>query len=85
MTNQYVFKRYERKYMLTDSQAERLAMVMESHVTPDQYGVTTVRNLYFDTPNHRLIRRSMEKPVYKEKLRIRSYCPAGGKCRCLWK
>ena len=39
----------------------------------DGYGRTTIRNLYFDTDNYRLIRHSIDKPVYKEKLRIRSY------------
>ena len=39
----------------------------------DRYGRTTIRNIYFDTDNYRLIRRSIEKPAYKEKLRIRSY------------
>ena len=39
----------------------------------DKYGRTTIRNIYFDTPDYRLIRRSIEKPIYKEKLRIRSY------------
>ncbi len=39
----------------------------------DRYGRDTIRNIYFDTENYRLIRRSMEKPVYKEKLRLRSY------------
>ena len=41
----------------------------------DDYGRTVIRNIYFDTENFRLIRRSLEKPVYKEKLRIRSYKP----------
>ena len=44
---------------------------------PDRYGRTTIRNLYFDTDNYRLIRRSLDKPAYKEKLRLRSYGPAG--------
>ena len=39
----------------------------------DQYGRTTIRNLYYDTDNYRLVRHSIEKPAYKEKLRIRSY------------
>jgi hypothetical protein len=39
----------------------------------DNYGRTTIRNVYFDTDNYRLIRRSIEKPAYKEKLRVRSY------------
>ena len=43
----------------------------------DQYGKTTIRNVYYDTENYRLIRRSLGKPVYKEKLRMRSYRTAG--------
>ena len=42
----------------------------------DKYGRTTIRNIYFDTDNYRLIRRSIEKPTYKEKIRIRSYAQA---------
>ena len=42
----------------------------------DQYGRTTIRNLYYDTDTYLLIRRSIEKPVYKEKLRVRSYATA---------
>ncbi len=46
---------------------------MAEHMELDQYGRTTIRNIYFDTDNYRLIRRSIDKPAYKEKLRIRSY------------
>lgn len=46
------------------------------HMTPDYHGTSTVRNMYFDTPDSRLIRTSIEKPVYKEKFRIRGYCTA---------
>ena len=44
----------------------------------DQYGRTVIRNLYYDTPTYLLIRRSIEKPAYKEKLRIRSYAQVDG-------
>lgn len=70
---QSVFKRYELKYMLTRPQKELLLQVMEPYMKLDQYGRTTIRNIYFDTDNYRLIRHSLEKPAYKEKLRIRSY------------
>lgn len=73
MAYQAVFKRYELKYMLTTAQKEALLQVMEPYMALDQYGRTTIRNIYFDTENYRLIRRSIEKPMYKEKLRIRSY------------
>lgn len=73
MAYQAVFKRYELKYLLTAEQKELLLQVMQPYMALDQYGRTTIRNIYFDTENYRLIRRSIEKPVYKEKLRIRSY------------
>lgn len=77
MAYQAVFKRYEIKYMLTKEQKAMLLSVMEPYMALDDYGRTTIRNIYFDTPNYRLIRRSIEKPVYKEKLRVRSYSTAG--------
>ena len=73
MAYQAVFKRYELKYLLTRQQKARILEAMEPYMALDQYGRTTIRNIYFDTDNYRLIRRSIEKPAYKEKLRIRSY------------
>ena len=76
MSYQTIFKRHELKYILTKEQKNIVLKAMEPHMTPDKYGRTTIRNLYFDTDSYRLIRRSIEKPAYKEKLRIRSYCKA---------
>lgn len=73
MANQMIFKRYELKYLLTKEQKAKVLEAMASHMQLDQYGRDTIRNIYFDTENFRLIRRSMEKPLYKEKLRLRSY------------
>ena len=67
------FARYELKYLLTEEQRDRILTAMKPYMIPDSYGRSTVRNLYFDTPSYRLIRRSQEHPVYKEKLRLRSY------------
>lgn len=78
MAYQTVFKRYELKYLLTPSQAEHLLSAIQEHMVADRYGKSTVRNLYFDTDDYRLIRRSIEKPVYKEKMRMRSYAQAEG-------
>ena len=74
---QSVFKRYEMKYLLTQQQKQRLLAEMAPYMQLDQYGRTTIRNIYFDTEDYRLIRHSMEKPAYKEKLRLRSYEQAG--------
>ena len=71
-----VFKRYEIKYLITKEQKEKLLEAMADHVTLDKYGKTTIRNVYLDTNNYRLIRRSIERPDYKEKIRIRSYSQA---------
>ena len=76
MAFQTVFKRYELKYMLTPPQKERILEAMQPYMELDKYGRTTIRNIYFDTDSYRLIRRSIEKPAYKEKLRIRSSCAA---------
>ena len=73
MAYQSVFQRYEIKYILTRPQKERIVATMAPYMALDSYGRTTIRNVYFDTPDYRLIRRSIEKPVYKEKLRLRSY------------
>lgn len=73
MAYQAIFKRYEIKYLLDMQQKQRLLQIMEPYMALDKYGRTTIRNIYFDTENFRLIRHSIEKPVYKEKLRIRSY------------
>lgn len=76
MAYQTVFKRYELKYMLTREQKEKIVERIKDYMELDKYGRSTIRNIYFDTDNYRLIRRSMEKPAYKEKLRIRSYTQA---------
>ena len=76
MAFQTVFKRYELKYMLTYEQKEKILEAMAPYMKLDKYGRTTIRNIYFDTDDYRLIRRSIEKPAYKEKLRIRSYSQA---------
>lgn len=73
MAYRSVFARYENKYLLSRDQYERLTAAMTPYMAPDDYGLTTIRNVYYDTPTYRLIRRSLEKPVYKEKLRLRSY------------
>ena len=76
MAVQTVFKRYEIKYLITAEQKQKVLDAVKPYMKLDQYGRTTIRNLYFDTDTYLLIRRSIEKPAYKEKLRIRSYSQA---------
>ena len=68
-----VFKRKEIKFLLDSRQRSALETAMTGHMNADEYGESTICSLYYDTPDRRLIRRSLEKPCYKEKLRLRSY------------
>ena len=76
MGYQSVFQRYELKYLLTRQQQETVLREMKDYMALDQYGKTVIRNVYYDTDDYLLIRRSIEKPAYKEKLRLRSYAQA---------
>ena len=68
-----VMKRYELKYYLSKDQLDYFINKINNHMKVDKYGVTSIASIYFDTPDFRLINKSMEKPNYKEKLRLRSY------------
>lgn len=72
------FRRYEKKYLLEEEQFNSLLEKIGPYVKPDRFYVTHIRSIYYDTDNSQLIRRSIEKPEYKEKLRIRSYGEAEG-------
>ena len=73
MEAQKIFKRYEYKYMLTLEQQTELKELMKQYMIADAFGKSTICNLYFDTPQYLLIRRSIENHVYKEKIRLRTY------------
>lgn len=68
------FKRYEKKYIINQTQNKELMSDIKRYVEKDKHGFCTISNIYYDTDNYDLIRASIEKPVYKEKLRLRSYC-----------
>ena len=67
------FERCEKKYRLTRSQQSFIIDGMREYMQPDEFGRYTICNIYYDTDDWQLIRTSIEKPVYKEKLRVRSY------------
>ncbi|MBP8640398.1 MAG: polyphosphate polymerase domain-containing protein [Oscillospiraceae bacterium] len=72
-TNQDTFMRYEIKYLVSAEQRAAVMETMNKYMQPDEYGKSTICNIYYDTADMRLVRRSIEKPVYKEKLRVRCY------------
>ncbi|MBR0461970.1 MAG: polyphosphate polymerase domain-containing protein [Erysipelotrichaceae bacterium] len=69
------FKRYEKKYLLDDKRYAYITEAIRDHVKDDIYKEYDLMSLYYDNDNDELIRRSIEKPLYKEKLRIRAYMP----------
>ncbi len=70
---QNVFLRYEQKYLIDSVRNQQLMQMLSEHMQPDLYGLTRIDSLYLDTPSHLLTRQSIEGPLYKEKLRIRTY------------
>ncbi|MDL2287167.1 polyphosphate polymerase domain-containing protein [Eubacteriales bacterium OttesenSCG-928-G02] len=70
---QYTFERTEQKYLITLEQMDKIITAVKEMTRPDEYGKSSILNIYYDTPDFMLIRASIEKPLYKEKLRLRSY------------
>ncbi|MBQ6183274.1 MAG: polyphosphate polymerase domain-containing protein [Clostridia bacterium] len=68
-----VMSRYELKYLLSGEQTDYLRERLKGRMEVDQYGKTSIASLYYDTPTYQLIRTSVEKPLFKEKIRLRSY------------
>ena len=68
-----MMQRYEMKFILTKDQLVAFQDALKGHMEVDQYGKTSIASIYYDTPDYLLIRKSLEKPVYKEKIRLRSY------------
>lgn len=73
MYYQDVFERVETKYLLSAKQYRLLLGMLQNCTQPDKFPQSSIMSLYFDTPDRRMIQTSLEKPVYKEKLRLRSY------------
>lgn len=70
---QTCFKRIEKKYLLSPAQYYAMLEGIAAYTEPDQYSNYEIGNVYYDTVNYDLIRDSLDRPVYKEKLRVRSY------------
>ena len=70
------FERHEVKYLIDAAQRKAIMELVDRYMKPDEFGKSTICNVYYDTPDMLLIRRSLDRPVYKEKLRVRSYGPA---------
>lgn len=70
---QKVFNRYEKKFLIDENTYLKFKKDLDEYMEEDDYGVHTIRNIYYDTPTDELIRTSIEGPKYKEKFRVRCY------------
>lgn len=68
-----VMQRREIKYLLNPGQTAYIRKCLKGHMAVDEFGRTSIQSLYYDTPDYRLIRYSLERPAFKEKIRLRSY------------
>lgn len=73
MTVQTVFERSEKKFLLPKKQLTPLLQALRPSLLPDEYGLHTICTLYYDTPDFLCGQRQLEKPFFREKLRLRSY------------
>ena len=80
------FQRQEIKFLLNEVQYQALTEQLEQYMNPDPYCVGGkdygIYNIYYDTPDDYLIRTSLAKPYYKEKIRLRSYMSPAKKRIC---
>ncbi|MBP2624161.1 polyphosphate polymerase domain-containing protein [Streptococcus oricebi] len=67
------FQRFETKYVISKEKLAALLAEFEDYMVEDEHAYSTISNLYYDTPNFQMIRESLEKPYFKEKLRVRTY------------
>ena len=68
-----IIDRYEQKYLLSKKEYNSLIKYIDDYLVKDKYFMETIYNVYFDNDDYELINRSIEKPIYKEKVRMRSY------------
>ena len=68
-----IFRRVEQKYLLNSSKKEELLKRIDKYIEKDEYYQSKICNIYFDNDNNELISRSLDKPKFKMKVRLRSY------------
>lgn len=73
-----IFSRFEQKYLIDSGQFNCITEAFTSHMSPDEHGESTIHSIYYDTPDFSLIRSSVDKNEYREKIRLRSYGTAHG-------
>ena len=68
-----IFRRVEKKYIINKKEYEIIMKKIKEYVVQDEYGKSTICNIYMDTDNYDLISHSITKPFFKDKVRLRSY------------
>lgn len=71
--HQNIFARTEQKYIISTEQFNYITAIFSLHMRADEHGESTIHSIYYDTPDFSLIRTSVDKNEYREKIRLRSY------------
>ena len=67
------FRRIEQKYLLNEKEYLNVLEELKPYLVEDEYFKSHIYNIYFDTRENDFIIKSLEKPRFKTKLRLRSY------------
>ena len=68
-----IIDRLEQKYFLNNEQFDNLLRLINNNLEKDKYFKERIYNIYFDNDDYEMINHSIDKPIYKEKIRLRSY------------
>lgn len=68
-----IFERVEKKYLMTREQKQALLRKINRYLKKDAFFQSTICNVYFDTDHYDLIVNSLDRPIFKMKVRLRSY------------
>lgn len=72
-TSNCIFQRIEEKYFLNKKTKEKFFKNIKKYIAKDKYYESKILSIYFDNDNKDIVRRSLDKPIYKDKIRLRSY------------
>ena len=68
-----IIDRMEQKYFVSFDKYNKLMKLINNKLVKDKYFSERIYNIYFDNDEYEFMTKSLDKPLYKEKVRLRSY------------
>ena len=66
-------RRVEKKYLITRSEKATLLKALKKQLVHDEYYKEEILSLYLDTDNFDLAIKTIDRPEFREKVRVRAY------------